>query len=177
MAQVVERLTRLALSADDLLHVLAGCTGAGAATNGRAWPGGWEAVDAAGDRTLLMRQQRGGWQLVGVDGPGWQADYAVRQNGVPRELRLRSADARVDFSATVRQLELNTSIDPTAFDVTIPEDTRSGWRRGEHGFGHGEDVMIPAPPAPPAIAVPATPGSMPAPAIRQRVTTHGDEPV
>lgn len=66
---------------------------------------------------------------------------------------------------------------PMTFDVTIPEDTRSGWRRGEHGFGHGEDALIPAPPAPPSISGPAAPGTSPAPVIRRRVITHGDEPV
>jgi hypothetical protein len=122
VAQVVERLTGLALSADDLLQVLAGCAGGGAATNGRTWPGGWEAVEAPGDRSLLMRRQNDGWQLVGVDAPGWHADYRAVQSGVPREVRLRSDDARVDFTATVQQLELNTSIDAAAFEVPIPAD-------------------------------------------------------
>jgi len=122
VAQVVERLTGLALSADDLLQALGGCVGAGAAANGRQWPGGWKAVEVSGQRTVLMRQQAGAWQLTAVDAGGWQADYRLVRNGVPREVRLRSADGRVDFSAAVQQLEMNTSIDAAAFEISIPPD-------------------------------------------------------
>lgn len=122
VARVVERLTGLALGADDLLQALAGCVGAGAATNGRLWPGGWEAVEAPGGRTVLLRQQSGAWQLAGVDAPGWRADYRLVQNGVPREVRLRSGDGAVDFTAAVQQLEMNTAIDAAAFEVAIPSD-------------------------------------------------------
>ena len=68
-----------------------------------------------------MRQQGGEWTLAGADAPGWHADYRAVQAGVPREVRLR-ADARVDFTATLQQLEMNTSIDAAAFEVTIPAD-------------------------------------------------------
>ena len=122
VTQVVERLTGLALSADDLLQALAGCVGAGAAANGRQWPGGWDGVDAPGDRTVLLRQQGGAWQLAAVDAPGWRADYRAIQNGVPREVRLRSDDGQVDFTAAVQQLEMNTAIDAAAFDLAVPAD-------------------------------------------------------
>jgi hypothetical protein len=122
VAQVVERLIGLSLGADDLLQTLAGCLGAGASTSGRQWSGGWEAVDAGAGRTVLLRQQSQGWQLAAVDAPGWRADYRLVQNGVPREVRLRSDDARVDFTAVVQQLEMNTPIDAAAFEVAIPAD-------------------------------------------------------
>jgi hypothetical protein len=69
-----------------------------------------------------MRQQSGAWQLAAVDAGGWQADYRSVQSGVPREVRLRSADGQVDFTAAVQQLEMNTSIEPAAFEITIPPD-------------------------------------------------------
>ena len=122
VAQVIERLTGLALGAEDLLHALTGCVGAGGAANGRRWPGGWEAVETSGRRTALLRLQSGVWQLVAVDGGGWHADYRAVQNGFPREVRLRSEDGRVDLVAAVQQLEVNVAIEAAAFEVSIPPD-------------------------------------------------------
>lgn len=118
---VVERLTGLPLGADDLLDAIAGCVG-NAADGGRQWPGGWEAVQA-GDRTVYLRQQAGAWQVTGVDASGWRADYQQIVNGFPREVRLRSADGRVDLIAAVQQLEANVAVPAEAFEVTIPEGT------------------------------------------------------
>lgn len=124
VAEVLERFTGLALGADDLLHALSGCLGAGGpVTDGRQWPGGWRAVSAAGDRTVYLRQQAGTWNVAAVDGGGWRADYAESVNGFPRTVRLRSTDGAVDLMARVQQLEVNTAIDGAAFEVAIPPDT------------------------------------------------------
>jgi hypothetical protein len=125
VAQVIERLTGLALGADDLLQALAGCVGAGEASNGRRWSAAWEAVDTADARTVFLRQQAGAWQVAAVDGAGWRADYRVVENGFPREVRLRSEDGRVDLVASVGQLEVNAAIDAAAFDVEIPPGTEA----------------------------------------------------
>ena len=61
--------------------------------------------------------------MAGVDGGGWRADYSEMLNGFPRQVRLRSADGKVDLVARVQQLEVNTSIDDAAFDVAIPPGT------------------------------------------------------
>jgi hypothetical protein len=125
VAQVIERLTGLPLGADDLLRALAGCVGAGEAANGRRWSGGWEAVETADARTVFLRQQAGTWQVAAVDGAGWRADYRAVENGFPREVRLRSEDGRVDLTASVGQLEVNTDIEAAAFDVEIPPGTEA----------------------------------------------------
>jgi hypothetical protein len=120
---VIERLTGLALGASDLLQALAGCPGSDDASNGRQWPDGWQAVDTPDGRTVFLRQPSGAWRVVAIDGGGWRADYPSVQNGLPRQVRLRSADGQVDLQAAVEQLEVNTSIDPAAFEVAIPPDT------------------------------------------------------
>jgi hypothetical protein len=122
VAQVIERLTGLALGADDLLLTLAGCVAAGTAVDGREWPGGWESVSSADGRTVLLRRRDDAWWLAAVDGPGWRADYSAVLNGFPRQVRLRSEDGRVDLTAAVQQLEVNTPIAAAAFEVTIPQD-------------------------------------------------------
>jgi outer membrane biogenesis lipoprotein LolB len=123
VSQVIERLTGLALGADDLLRALAGCGGTGEAGNSRRWSDAWEAVDTADGRTAFLRQEAGAWRVVAIDGGGWRADYRVFQNGLPREVRLRSDDDRVNLLAAVQQLEVNTPIDEAAFEVEIPADT------------------------------------------------------
>jgi hypothetical protein len=123
VAEVIGRLTGLAIGADDLLEALAACPGAGEILNGRQWPGGWAAVDTADGRTVFLRQQSGAWQVAAIDGRGWRADYRLVQNGFPREVRLRSDDGRVDLIASVQQLEVNTTIDDAAFEVEIPSGT------------------------------------------------------
>ena len=125
VADVIGRLTGLALGADDLLRALAGCPGAGAVSNGRQWPGGWGAVDTPDGRTVFLRQQSGAWQLAAMDGGGWRADYRLVQNGFAREVRLRSDDGQVDLVASLQQLEVNTTIDDAAFEVEIPPGTEA----------------------------------------------------
>lgn len=124
VAEVIERLTGLALGADDLLRALSGCLGSGGAVaNGREWPGGWRAVSASGDRTVFLREQEGTWSVIAVDGGGWRADYADVVSGYPRTVRLRSTDGTVDLIARVQQLEVNTPIEAAAFELAVPPGT------------------------------------------------------
>jgi hypothetical protein len=123
VSAVIEHLTGLPLSADDLLVSLSACVGAGEASDGRQWSGEWRAVSAPGGRTVFLRQVSGAWTVAGVDGGGWRADYSQFLNGFPRQVRLRSADGTVDLIASVQQLEVNTSIDAEAFGVAIPPGT------------------------------------------------------
>ncbi|MCC7123212.1 MAG: hypothetical protein IT178_00070 [Acidobacteria bacterium] len=122
VSTVLERLTGLPLSAADLLQALTGCVGAGAAREGQAWDGGWRGVRTDDERTALMREQAGAWRVVAVDAGEWRADYSGWVNDLPRVVRLRTSDGRVDLTARLDQVEINTGIDPAAFDVAIPED-------------------------------------------------------
>jgi hypothetical protein len=124
VSAVLERLTGLALGAGELLRVLSGCPGRDP-TGGRRYPGGWQSVTVDGNRTIVMRRQSGAWAVVAADADDWQADYADVLNGFPRTIRLRSRDGRVDLTARVQQLEVNTEIPPAAWEVAIPPDTRS----------------------------------------------------
>lgn len=123
VSAVLERLTGLALGADDLRLALTGCVGAGTeAVEGRGWPGGWRSVRAGRDQVVFLRERGGVWVVTGVDAGSWRADYADVLNGYPRTVRLRSTDGRVDLTARVQQLEVNTTIEPAAFQVSIPPD-------------------------------------------------------
>jgi hypothetical protein len=123
VADVIQRLTGLPLGADDLLQTLTGCVGTGELTAPRQWSDGWAAVEAPGPRTVLLRRQSDAWRLAAVDGGGWRADYGTVQGDIPRDVRLRSEDGRVDLTASVQQLEVNTGIDAAAFQVSVPPGT------------------------------------------------------
>ncbi len=127
VSAVLERLTGLSLGADDLLRALTGCIGAGLDVGeGRQWPGGWRSVRAGsgeGGHVVFLREHAGRWAVAAVDSGRWRADYADFLNGYPRTVRLRSTDGHVDLTARVQQLDVNTGIEPRAFEVIVPPDT------------------------------------------------------
>jgi hypothetical protein len=124
VADVLERLTGLALGADDLRLMVSGCLADNATpTDGRQWPGGWQAVALGPDRVAYLRSRQGQIVVVAADYGPWRIDYAGHTNGYPRIVRVRrSGDTTTDVTARVGQLEVNTEIDPRAFILEIPSD-------------------------------------------------------
>ena len=124
VAAVLERLTGLALSADDLRLMVSGCLADNAApTAGRQWPGGWQAVTLGPDRVAYVRLQQGRPVVVAADYGPWHVDYAEHLSGFPRVVRVRRAlDATTDVTARVGELEVNTTINPLAFTLAVPSD-------------------------------------------------------
>ncbi|HYB95899.1 MAG TPA: hypothetical protein VEC39_13075 [Vicinamibacterales bacterium] len=124
VADVLERLTGLALGADDLRLIVTGCLGDGAApADGRQWPGGWRAVSLGPNRVGYLRAQNGQTVLAAADYGAWHLDYSAHAGGFPRLVRVRRAgDSAVDITARVEQLEVNTQINPRAWSVDVPSD-------------------------------------------------------
>jgi hypothetical protein len=120
---VLSRLTGLALSASDLRLILTGCLSApGNPTNGRAFARDWRAVDLEQGITAYLRNVDGAPAVVAADHGEWRVDYATHRNGLPREVRIRSVSGDVDMRAALEQVEMNTQIDPRAFEVSVPPD-------------------------------------------------------
>ena len=148
VSAVLERLTGLSLGADDLRLIVSGClVDKASPTDGRQWPGGWQAVtvrgagsfssaearsaeveDPAIERTAYLRTVQGRPVLVAADYGPWHVDYSQHTNGFPRVVRVRSAtlrdqrEAMVDITARIEQLEVNTQINPRAWLVDVPSD-------------------------------------------------------
>jgi hypothetical protein len=122
LADVLDRLTALALSADDVRLVLTGCLGDGVTpANGRSWNGNWSAVSLGDDVTAYLQQRNGQPVIVAADYGPWLVDYSDHLNGWPRTVRIRSKEpGRVDATARLDQLETNTEIDARAFTVDVP---------------------------------------------------------
>jgi hypothetical protein len=127
VALVLERLTGLALGADDLRLLLSGCLSENPTpTDGKRWPSGWRAVTLGSERVAYLRQQQGSDLVVAADYGPWTVDYRGHVNGWPREVRVRRREgATVDVTARLGELETNTSIDPRAFSVDVPADAVS----------------------------------------------------
>ena len=135
VAAVLERLTGLSLGADDLRLIVSGClVDRATPSDGRQWPGGWQAVTIGPERVAYMRPVQGRPTLVAADYGPWRVAYSQHAGGFPRVIRVRSAEApradargakadqSVDITARVEQLEVNTQINPRAWDVEVPSD-------------------------------------------------------
>lgn len=122
--EVLERLTGLALGADDLRLMVSGCLVDNAApSDGRQWPGGWQAVTLAPGRTAYLRSRQGQTVVVAADYGPWRVDYSEHRSGYPRVVRVRpSGDTSTDVTARIGDLQVNTEIDPRAFVLDIPSD-------------------------------------------------------
>ena len=121
VAAVLERLTGLALGADDLRLIVSGClVDRATPSDGRQWPGGWQAVTIGPERVAYLRTVQGRPTLVAADYGPWHVDYSQHANGFPRVVRVRRDT--VDITARVEQLEVNTQINPRAWDVDVPSD-------------------------------------------------------
>lgn len=124
VADVLERITGLALGAEDLRLILSGCLAENAApTDGRQWGGDWKAVTIGPDRVAYLRRQNAMWMLTAADYGSWHVDYSAHSGGFPRTVRVRRAgDGAIDITARVEQLEVNTQINPRAWSVDVPAD-------------------------------------------------------
>lgn len=134
VSAVLERLTGLALGADDLRLMLSGCLADNAMpADGKQWPGGWQAVALGPDRVAYLRTRQGQPVVVAADYGPWHLDYSEHLSGFPRVVRVRrlrqgygaqgpSGEATTDVTARVGELEVNTDINPLAFTLEIPSD-------------------------------------------------------
>src|SRR4030095_4950259 len=124
VADVLERITGLALGADDLRLIVSGClVDRATPRDGREWGDGWKAVTIGPERIAYLRSVNGVWTLTAADYGPWHVDYSAHSAGYPRVVRVRRAgDTAIDITARVEQLEVNTQINPRAWVVDVPSD-------------------------------------------------------
>lgn len=124
VADVLERLTGLALGADDLRLIVTSCLADDASpSEGRRWGGGWRAVTVAAGRVAYLRDVHGTPVVVAADYGAWRVDYADHAGGWPRTVRVRRGDrGGIDITARLAQLELNAPIADRAFVIDVPAD-------------------------------------------------------
>ena len=125
---ILGALTGVGLGPADLLAVLTGCvTAMPAAASGRLHENGWAAIDLTDGTTVFLERAGAAWRPRAARRPGWLIGYPAWQGAFPAMVRLQATDPaiRMDLSAGISQLEVNTPIDPAAFMVNVPDDALS----------------------------------------------------
>lgn len=123
VADVLERITGLALGADDLRFIISGCLVEKATpSDGRQWGSEWKAVTIGPDRVAYLRLQNGKPVLAAADYGAWHVDYAAHNAaGVAARVRVRRAsDNAIDITARIEQFTTGGPIDARAWSVDVP---------------------------------------------------------
>ena len=125
---IVEALAGVALTPAQLRAAVAGCgLGAGTPASGRTLSDEWATVEVDGELTYLRRVD-GRWRVGGATRGPIRIVYADFAGGLPGTVHIRSdsrtgaGDGRpvADITLRVSQLEINTALDPQAFEVKVP---------------------------------------------------------
>lgn len=126
-ADVLDAVAGLPLDAPDLRRALTGCPNTPNAGMAAALGDDWRMVADPPDAVYLHREQKNGpWRIVAVlhappDGPPWRADYKQFAGGLPRSVRLSSADMkRFDLRLSLSQVDINPQLGDEAFRVQVP---------------------------------------------------------
>ena len=125
--EILAALTGVRLAPGDLQAILTGCVvPSPRPTAGRLHGNGWASIDLESGAVVYLQQQAGAWRTRAARRDGWQIEYVVGARPFPESVRLQStaADARVDLTTDISQLETNLDIDAAAFRVDLPPDAR-----------------------------------------------------
>jgi hypothetical protein len=136
---VLDAITGLPRSSDDVLALVSGCLSADitAAGPGQRGPGGWMMLDLVGGIRAFLARDGAGWRIAAGHrnaGPGsaaWSVSYADFASGFPGAITIRQEPAggtratATALTLRVSQLETNVPIDARAFDVAIPGDAQT----------------------------------------------------
>jgi outer membrane lipoprotein-sorting protein len=122
--RVVEALAGVALSPDALRTIVAGCgLSSNAPTAGRTY-GSDRAAVTLDTSTMFLRRGRSSWQVMGAERPPLTVFYDDYVNGRPTTIRIRTSGhdaASADLTLRLSQVEVNTQLDPRAFEASPPE--------------------------------------------------------
>jgi outer membrane lipoprotein-sorting protein len=133
---VLEAITGLRRSSDDVLALVAGCLSADVAASGQgqSGPGGWMRVDLAGGVSAFLSRSGGVWRIAagqrdaGPGGAAWTVSYAGFSSAFPATVTIRQdlagRAAATSLTFQVSQLDTNVPIDARAFDVRVPADAQ-----------------------------------------------------
>ncbi len=132
VADLLEALTGIRRTADDLVALVGGCVVADPRpAGGSRGPGGWWSVRLGDALTAFVQRQDAAWRIrsaraarPGSPRDGWTLEYGEFMSGFPGRIRLqeRSAAAETDLTFRVSQRDVNVAIDAAAFVLRLPAD-------------------------------------------------------
>ena len=118
-------LAGLALEPDDVHALLTGCLvpEGGVAIAARAYGNEWVAVDLEGGATAYLRQFDGDSVITIGTRDDVIVEYAEHVRGLPRRFRIKAGTAlsRTELSVNLSRTNINTTLDPDAFLVSVPD--------------------------------------------------------
>jgi len=155
---VLEALTGLRRSSDEVLSLLCGCPpeAARAGAGGRRHAAGWLEIGLGDGILAYLRQERGAWRFVaarsgGAGGTGaWSVSYSGFASRLPAAVSIRQearSDGQLgpvaDLTFVVSAPDVNAPIDDAAFDLAVPrgaqpvtiEDLRQAGPLADRGRG------------------------------------------
>jgi len=119
-AAIVEALAGVALAPSELRSAVAGCgLGSASPTGGRRYGEDSAAADSASG-TVYLRRVDGRWRVAGVVRDGLTVQYADFKAGRAATVFVRTAVS--DLSLRLSQVEINTPLDPRAFELDVPKN-------------------------------------------------------
>jgi hypothetical protein len=130
-AELLEAVAGVPLDAGDLLPTMTGCAMPERLGSAQALGDTWRTAAGGGGAKIYLHRDTPSspWRLVTVFNPGqgpqwsWRADYDDFHDGLPRVIRLVSADRRrFNIQLTLSQVEINAPLGPEVFRVDVPRD-------------------------------------------------------
>jgi len=126
-AAVLEAVAGVPLDAPGLRDSLTGCAKAGQNAMARAFGDKWRSISDGTTEIYLQRDAAASpWRVAAVvhltsGRPDWRREYRDVQRGMPRSVRLASADrSRFDLRLALSQVDLNPALGAEVFQVQIP---------------------------------------------------------
>lgn len=120
-ADIVEALVGVPIGGAELRALLSGCGfGVAEPEAGRAYSGGWLAVDTAGAATFL-REIDGRWRVVAASRPPLSVHYSTFTGARPTALRLQASGPSVaDLTVRLSDVQINVPLGPDVFAIDVP---------------------------------------------------------
>jgi hypothetical protein len=119
---VLEAATGVPLDPIALRAALTGCAQQPDAAGARAIGDDWRVLrDGDGDMYVRRNPPAAPWRIVATVRREWRAEFAEFAAGLPRAIRLTSADGRhFDVRLALSQVEINPALGADAFAVQVP---------------------------------------------------------
>ena len=132
-AEVLDAVAGVPLGAGDLHAVLTGCGPTVTKPEGRELGSDWRRITGAADGVLYLHRTGADqpWRLVVAVRPPWRVEYRDLLNGLPRSMRVTSADnmnlapgALFDLQLALTQVETNVTLGADVFRVDVPRSSQ-----------------------------------------------------
>ncbi|HKT80432.1 MAG TPA: hypothetical protein VJP86_09465 [Vicinamibacterales bacterium] len=123
---ILEAVTGVALRSDTLKSTFTGCTVSTAYSEAMQFDDKWRSVPDVDGIVYLTRPKVGAvWSVAAAthqpsSAKEWRAEFRKTANGLPHDIRIRSAARQVDLHLSLSQIETGTPIDARAFRIQVP---------------------------------------------------------